>query len=84
MFFCSCNYIDSYVITTDIFYSIEINITIYVTMSYSPCIRTQFSLEELKKKPLPEGVDPSKLETYLSDKDFEVHKTAIIYVYIRI
>lgn len=33
--------------------------------------RTQFSLEELKKRPLPEGVDPSRLETYLSDEEFK-------------
>ena len=34
--------------------------------------RTQFSLAELKAQPTPEGVDPSKLETYLSDSDFLV------------
>ena len=34
--------------------------------------KTQFSLEELKQKPPPEGVDPAKLEVYLSDEDFKV------------
>ena len=34
--------------------------------------RTKFKLEELKQKPPPEGVDPAKLETYLSDEDFKV------------
>ena len=34
--------------------------------------RTQFTLKELQKRPLPEGVDPSKLETYISDNEFEV------------
>ena len=33
--------------------------------------RTRFSLEVLKQKPLPEGVDPAKLETYLSDEEFK-------------
>ena len=34
--------------------------------------RTRFTLEELSKRPVPEGVDPSKLETYLSDEEFKV------------
>ena len=31
-----------------------------------------FSMEELSKRPLPEGVDPMKLETYLSNQEFKV------------
>jgi len=31
-----------------------------------------YGIDELKKDPLPVGVDPRRLETYLSDKDFEV------------
>ncbi|XP_066498667.1 supervillin isoform X2 [Hoplias malabaricus] len=34
--------------------------------------RTQFTVQELLKRPLPEGVDPLHLETYLSDHDFQV------------
>ena len=34
--------------------------------------RNRFKLDELKKRPLPEGVDPARLETYLSDEDFSV------------
>uniref|UniRef100_W5N0P6 Supervillin d n=1 Tax=Lepisosteus oculatus TaxID=7918 RepID=W5N0P6_LEPOC len=34
--------------------------------------KTQYSLEELQGKPLPEGVDPLRLELYLSDEDFQV------------
>ncbi len=34
--------------------------------------RTQFKLEDLRQKPPPEGVDPAKLEIYLSDEDFLV------------
>ena len=34
--------------------------------------RTEFKLEDLKKKPPPEGVDPAKLEAYLSDQEFKV------------
>lgn len=33
--------------------------------------RTRFSLTVLKQRPLPEGVDPAKLETYLSDEEFK-------------
>lgn len=32
-----------------------------------------YPLAELLARPLPEGVDPLKLEIYLSDKDFEVN-----------
>lgn len=39
--------------------------------------RTQFKLEELKQKPPPEGVDPAKLEFYLSDEDFKVYSYCI-------
>lgn len=35
---------------------------------YSTC----YTLEELKQRPLPSEVDPTKMETYLSDKDFLV------------
>jgi len=34
--------------------------------------RTTYSWEDLKKRPLPDGVDPAKLENYLSDEDFKV------------
>lgn len=34
--------------------------------------RQQYSVEELTRKPLPEGVDPLRLEDYLSDQDFGV------------
>jgi len=33
--------------------------------------REVYTLDELKKDPLPVGVDPKRLETYLSDKEFE-------------
>ena len=29
-------------------------------------------MAELRQRPLPDGVDPTKVETYLSDKEFEV------------
>ena len=32
-----------------------------------------YSVEELTSKPLPEGVDPLRLEMYLCDEDFQVH-----------
>ena len=34
--------------------------------------RMTYSLEELQVRPTPEGVDPSKLESYLNDDDFQV------------
>ncbi|XP_030649796.1 supervillin [Chanos chanos] len=34
--------------------------------------KTQFPLEILLRRPLPEGVDPNRLETYLSDHDFQM------------
>ncbi|MBN3296526.1 SVIL protein, partial [Amia calva] len=34
--------------------------------------KTQYSIEELQAKPMPEGVDPLRLEIYLSDEDFQV------------
>lgn len=34
--------------------------------------RTQFSVQELLKRPLPDRVNPLHLETYLSDHDFQV------------
>ncbi|XP_064421481.1 supervillin isoform X3 [Latimeria chalumnae] len=33
--------------------------------------KTQYTLEEIQSRPLPEGVDPLKLEIYLSDEDFQ-------------
>lgn len=34
-------------------------------------MKTQYPLEELLRRPLPEGVDPQRLEVYLSDQDFQ-------------
>uniref|UniRef100_A0A3P9HBG4 HP domain-containing protein n=1 Tax=Oryzias latipes TaxID=8090 RepID=A0A3P9HBG4_ORYLA len=33
--------------------------------------KSLYPLEELLARPLPEGVDPLRLEMYLSDEDFE-------------
>ena len=35
--------------------------------------RTTYTRSELQQDPLPEGVDPTRLESYLNDKDFQVH-----------
>ncbi|KPP78262.1 hypothetical protein Z043_102241, partial [Scleropages formosus] len=35
--------------------------------------QSSYPLEELLARPLPEGVDPLRLEAYLSDEDFEKH-----------
>ena len=34
--------------------------------------KNNYTWEELQKRPLPDGVDPSRLEKYLSEEDFEV------------
>lgn len=34
--------------------------------------KTTYPLAELLARPLPEGVDPLRLEVYLTDEDFEV------------
>ena len=34
--------------------------------------KTSYSWEDLQQRPLPDGVDPSRLERYLTDDDFEV------------
>lgn len=35
--------------------------------------RDEYTLEELKEKPLPEGVDPTRIEFYLNKEDFKVN-----------
>ena len=34
--------------------------------------RSTYTWSELQEKPLPDGVDPLKLETYLDDEEFQV------------
>ena len=36
-----------------------------------------YPLADLKTRPLPEGVDPLRLEIYLSEEDFEVRPRPI-------
>lgn len=43
-----------------------------VKEALSKLSRQQYSIDELTRKPLPEGVDPLRLEDYLSDQDFRV------------
>lgn len=45
---------------------------ILVKEALSKLSKQQYSIEELSSKPLPEGVDPLRLEDYLSDQDFKV------------
>ncbi|CAK6971028.1 supervillin [Scomber scombrus] len=44
---------------------------ILVKEALSKLSKLQYSIEELTKTPLPEGVDPLRLEDYLSDEDFK-------------
>lgn len=48
------------------------NKVMLVKEALSKLSRQQYSIEELTRKPLPEGVDPLRLEDYLSDQDFRV------------
>lgn len=52
------------------------NKVILVREALSKLSKQQYSIEELTSKPLPEGVDPLRLEDYLSDQDFKVHSTS--------
>ena len=38
--------------------------------------RDNYSWDELQQRPLPDGVDPSRLEKYLNDDDFVVSNLA--------
>jgi hypothetical protein len=38
--------------------------------------KSTYTWEELQKRPLPDGVDPSRLEKYISDEDFKVKMAA--------
>ena len=45
--------------------------------SWTLIFRKEYSLDELKQKPAPEGVDPSRLsEAYLNEADFQVKRTS--------
>ncbi|KAA0725355.1 Supervillin [Triplophysa tibetana] len=58
---------------SDIKVQVEVarNKVILVKDALSKLSRQQYSLQELTSKPLPEGVDPLRIECYLSDKDFQ-------------
>lgn len=47
------------------------NKVILVKEALAKLSKEQYSIEELTSKPLPEGVDPLRLEDYLSDEDFK-------------
>jgi hypothetical protein len=38
--------------------------------------RSEYSWDELVRRPLPDGVDPAKLERYLNTQEFEVRLNA--------
>ena len=39
--------------------------------------RTTYTLAELQVRPLPDGVDPTRLESYLDDDDFQVSRPSV-------
>eukprot|EP00094_Tigriopus_californicus_P009199 TCALIF_08869-PA protein Name:"Similar to SVIL Supervillin (Bos taurus)" AED:0.01 eAED:0.01 QI:0/0.8/0.66/0.83/1/1/6/288/1304 len=42
-------------------------------MTLEALSKTEYSWEELQQRPLPDGVDPAKLERYLSEDEFQSH-----------
>ncbi|XP_056285086.1 supervillin [Pseudoliparis swirei] len=48
------------------------NKVVLVKEALSQLSQLQYSIDELTGKPLPEGVDPLRLEDYLSDPDFKI------------
>ncbi|TNN32199.1 Supervillin [Liparis tanakae] len=50
----------------------ERNKVMLVKEALTQLSQLQYSIEELTGKPLPEGVDPLRLEDYLSDPDFKI------------
>ena len=46
---------------------------------YTKLTQTRYTLEELQERPLPDGVDPLKLEAYLPDEEFEVRGVSMIW-----
>uniref|UniRef100_A0A8C9XVA9 Supervillin d n=1 Tax=Sander lucioperca TaxID=283035 RepID=A0A8C9XVA9_SANLU len=54
------------------------NKVMLVKEALSQLSKQQYSIEELTSKPLPEGVDPLRLEDYLSDQDFKVGLSATL------
>ena len=42
--------------------------------TYAALSRTEYTWEELQQRPLPPGVDPARIETYLSTSTFQVFK----------
>lgn len=47
------------------------NLKLSVENELALLLRTTYPLAELLQRPLPEGVDPTHLEIYLSSKDFQ-------------
>lgn len=56
------------------------NKVMLVKEALSKLSKQQYSIEELTRKPLPEGVDPLRLEDYLSDQDFKVGHLASLHL----
>uniref|UniRef100_A0A8C9XT02 Supervillin d n=1 Tax=Sander lucioperca TaxID=283035 RepID=A0A8C9XT02_SANLU len=56
---------------TSIASKVSKNKVMLVKEALSQLSKQQYSIEELTSKPLPEGVDPLRLEDYLSDQDFK-------------
>lgn len=54
------------------------NKVMLVKEALSKLSKQQYSIEELTSKPPPEGVDPLRLEDYLSDQDFKVGHSATL------
>ena len=63
-------------------FSLPFLLYVAIYMSVLLNFRTEYTLEELKQKPPPEGVDPSRLEAYLNADDFQVKSSTIFLLFI--
>jgi supervillin len=68
------NYFPEWSVNEDVsYYNMQSTDTRTFETIYFELSRTEFSLEELQTRPLPPGVDPSRIEQYLADRTFQVN-----------
>ena len=48
--------------------------------TYAALSRSEYTWEELQQRPLPPGVDPARIESYLSAEAFQVWPSLLRYV----
>jgi len=67
-----CNYFPEWTLDEDVkYFNMQSTDTRSFETIYYDLSRTEYTLEELQTRPLPHGVDPSRIEQYLADKTFK-------------